>query len=96
MNSFDEAEFPAVGAVMEVNAFVRLVRSVVTVAVGSYVLDVNAVPSPLMAEVRAVWSVETAAEMAELLTAVPPEIEVCSALLIAVLNAWKAAWAACL
>src|SRR5437762_754715 len=82
----DEVEFPAVGAAIAVNWAVRLVRSVATVEVGLNVLDVNPVPSPLTAEFSAVWSAETAVDTAVLSSAVPPEIEVCSALLIAVLN----------
>ena len=53
-------------------------------------LDVNAVPRPLMAEVRAVWSAETADETAVLLSWVPPEIAACCALLMARLNDWYA------
>ena len=53
-------------------------------------LDVNCVPRPLMAEVRPVWSAETADETAVLSSWVLPEIDDCTALLMASLNVWVA------
>jgi hypothetical protein len=77
--------------VIEVRVVERLFRSVVTVDVGLYVLEVKPVPRPLIAVVRAVWKLVIAVETALLLSAVPVEIDVCSALAIARLNAWYAA-----
>jgi hypothetical protein len=82
-----DALLPVVGAVIEVNCELRLFRSVVTVDVGS---DDDGRPRALIAEVSAVCNADTADETAELESAVPLEIDVCAALLIAELKVWVA------
>ena len=88
MKSHAEALLPAVGATIPVSEAVRPLTVVVTVADGLLVLDVKAVPRPLIAAVSAVCRLVTAVVTAELLRAADDEIEVWAAVEIAVLNAW--------